>query len=256
MVSSTLKKLLNSAVYTLSICFGSDCQVCLLNLLLQHICYCITFSRKGDQFILVSALWAFVQDLLQFANEQHHLFAQHSFVSNYTVVIKYFFVFFFGWSLRTCWSWHFRCSLLAILFQDKQDVSMQWREKERVESHQLGVVSENKDLPVILFLPFWNWVFNGQSSELGCAPDININFDWYSSRRRAWEGIRASSFLISRQGRSTDEFYELHITSLTFLQVEVGAYLPFNLVSSGLQLLEDKSNKYNDTLLKCLWNEK
>ena len=91
--------------------------------------------------------------------------------------------------------------------------------------------SENKDLPVILFLPFWSWVFNGQSSELRCAPDININFDRYSSTD--------FSFQMSRQGRSAGEFYELHITSLTFLQVEAGMYLPFSPVRPGLQLLDD-----------------
>ena len=87
----------------------------------------------------------------------------------------------------------------------------------------------------------------GQFSELGCAPDININFDRYSSRRRVWEEIRDSSFLISWQGMSTGEFYELHFTSLTFLQVEAGTYLPFSPVSPRLQLLEDKRIKYNDT---------
>ena len=29
---------------------------------------------------------------------------------------------------------------MAILYKDEQDVSMQWRKKERVEPHQLGVV--------------------------------------------------------------------------------------------------------------------
>ena len=103
-----LKKLLNLALHTLGVCSGFNCHIYLRNLLHQHICYLIIFSRNEHQFILVSALWAFVQDFRQFAIEQHHLFAQQL-----CLLVTHFFVCITVCLLETYWLRDFHCLLLV-----------------------------------------------------------------------------------------------------------------------------------------------